>query len=135
MMLVSYWSIYFHALTQFMKLISYWSISFHSLTHFLSYSLTIYRWSSFEEYLVCLKQQCASSNTSSSIQNHPQLVGDDRYKVKHFQPGLLRHVVGDTLRVVRDPVGVVGVSLCLVGDTLVWILKSATTWLNKVLST
>ena len=37
------------------------------------------------------------------MQNHPQLVGDDRDRVQNFQVGLLRHVVGDPLRVVGDP--------------------------------
>ena len=37
------------------------------------------------------------------MQNNPQLVGDDRDRIQVFQMGLLRHVVGDPLGVVRDP--------------------------------
>ena len=42
------------------------------------------------------------------MQNTPQLVGVDRDRVQNFQVGLLRHVLGDPLRVVGDPLDVVG---------------------------
>ena len=68
------------------------------------------------------------------MQNILQLVGDDLVRVQNFQVGLLRHVVGDPLPVVGDPLGVVGDPPRVVGYRLVWCLKKAKTWLNKVLS-
>ena len=47
------------------------------------------------------------------MKNHPQLVGDDRDRVKKFQVGLLQHVVGDPVRVVGHPLRVVGDPLVL----------------------